>query len=51
MEVEVEVYIWTSTGMRRTPSNDGYVTTRDLERLLEEAHERGRRAALENKHG
>lgn len=46
MIVDAEIYAWTPTGMRRTTDNVGYVTTRELERLLEEAHERGRRAVL-----
>ena len=47
MIVDAEIWIWTSTGMRRTPNNEGFVATRELERLLEEAHERGRKQGLE----
>jgi len=32
--------------MRLGDETNGYITVRDVERLLEEAHERGRRAAL-----
>jgi hypothetical protein len=53
MTVDVEVWHWTAQGMRKSgdPSTTwmhcgGYVTVRDLERLLEEAHERGRRSVL-----
>jgi hypothetical protein len=46
MTVDAEVWVWTSTGMRRYPGSDGgYITVRDVERLLEEAHARGRRQA------
>lgn len=44
--VDAEIWIWTSTGMRRTPSNEGFIATREIERLLEEAHERGRQQGL-----
>lgn len=46
MIVDAEIWIWTSTGMRRTPSNEGFIATREIERLLEEAHERGRQQGL-----
>jgi hypothetical protein len=48
MTVDAEVWHWTAAGMRMrlpTGSSAGYITVRDAERLLEEAHARGRRAA------
>jgi hypothetical protein len=47
MIVEAEVWHWTAHGMRRgTESGSAYITVRDAEQLLQEAHERGRRAGL-----
>lgn len=44
MEVEAEVWYWSPKGMtnRPSPNRTAYVETRAAERLLEEAHERGR---------
>jgi len=47
MIVDAEIYVWTPAGMRRTTSNEGYITTREVERLLEEADERRRLAMLD----
>lgn len=50
MEVEAHVWYWTKDGMREiaeTPNRVGYIEKREVERMLEEAHTRGHRLALE----
>lgn len=37
MIVDAEVWHWTAHGMRRGGTHGGYITVRDVERLLEEA--------------
>jgi hypothetical protein len=44
--VESEIWHWTAEGMRRGGVHQGYITVRDAERLLKEAHERGRQQGL-----
>jgi len=45
--VDVECYAWTPNGMVETTDIAGaYVRTRDVEELLEAAHERGRQEGL-----
>lgn len=45
MIVDAGVFYWTEVGMRASGYGDAYITVREAERLLEEAHARGRRAA------
>lgn len=51
MQVDAPVWYWTPLGMRTTFSVHGsstrYIEANDAERLLEEAHERGRQRGLE----
>jgi hypothetical protein len=51
MIVDAEVWHWTQNGMRRgefPTLTAGYIQVRDAERLLAEAHERGRVAGLKS---
>jgi hypothetical protein len=42
--VDAQVWHWTPAGMRLTGStHEGYITVREVERLLEEAHAAGMR--------
>lgn len=46
MEVDAVMWYWSANGMRRQPQNGSevrFVEAGEAERLLEEAHERGRR--------
>lgn len=44
MIVDAEIWRWSPSRMvRSTDTIDGYVLVRDMERLLEEAHARGKR--------
>lgn len=45
MIVDAEVWYWTPNGMRKNGlhQSTNYITVRDAERLLEEAHARGAR--------
>lgn len=47
MVVDAELWHWTPNGMRKggLHQRTEYITVRDAERPLEEAHARGRRAA------
>lgn len=45
MEVKAVLWFWTPGGMKSGAGE--YVARRDAERLLEEAHERGRQVGLE----
>lgn len=50
MIVDAAVWIWTKDGMRRASETAGvtrYIEVGEAERLLEEAHERGREAQAE----
>lgn len=48
MVIDVEIYRWTATGMVRCEAESfGWIRVREVERLLEEAHARGRRQGLE----
>jgi hypothetical protein len=48
---DVECYAWTPNGMVATSVVQGaYVRTRDVEELLEAAHERGRQEGERAKH-
>ena len=50
MIVDAEVWHWTPNGMRRgefPTLTAGYIQVRDAERLLAEAHERGRVQGLQ----
>ena len=42
MTVNARVLHWTATGMRESGGIGDYIEVRDAERLLEEAHARGR---------
>jgi len=45
MEVDAVLYIWTDRGMTRS-THGNYIQKDEVERLLEEAHERGRQHGL-----
>jgi len=46
MQIDVQCYRWSRNGMCPTgDTTDAYVPIREVERLLEEAHERGYREA------
>lgn len=48
MEVECPIYTWTPHGMTQwNHISIGYIRKSDVERLLEEAHQRGKRQGLE----
>jgi hypothetical protein len=42
MEVDAEIFYWTEVGMRKRGYGEGYITVKEVERLLEEADERRR---------
>lgn len=42
MEVECSIFGWTATGMRLNQGIGEYIERREVERLLEKAHQRGR---------
>ena len=49
IEIETRVFYWTKQGMRETaplPHCVGYIQRGEVERLLEEAHARGRAAGV-----
>lgn len=54
MVVDAEVWYWQPTGMSKSvafacgASRERYITVRDAERLLEEAHKRGFRDGYDN---
>lgn len=48
MVIDAEIYRWTATGMVRCEAESfGWIRVREVERLLEEAHARGRRQGIE----
>jgi hypothetical protein len=46
MEIDANIVYWTEVGMRPRGHGEGYITVREVERLLEEADERRRVAML-----
>lgn len=53
IEVEARLLYWTAQGMRATvpaPGGEGYIERREVERLLEEAHARGKRQGEQLEH-
>lgn len=48
MVVDANVWYWTAKGMTTRDTGEvGYIERREVERLLEEAHARGKRQGLE----
>ena len=47
MIVDARVLHWTAMGMRESGGIGDYIEVREVERLLEEAHARGKREGVE----